>query len=494
MLELRRKVLLPVFRLSELTTEDDPDANKRIIKQGKGHPALTYSYRYIRNDNAELGFIYNYNLFPIVLDRNGMPWALGTLYILAQLEGKSVPIISTFHSKADDLGAYREWLDAQQNPESLIYTFPKNKQRRPTYRYCGHLRLRIQAGEIRPTTAQRHMRTVVAFYRWLVEKKYFQPEYPLWEESQYQLTFKSAAGREIFKRITSTDLSIHAPKSNDPFDGAIQDGGALRPLSGKEQSWILEATEVTGNAECYLIQLFMLATGARIQTAGTLRRRHFLSADPPYSKGLSGGGEVFKIKAGPGTGIDTKNDKAGVLQVPRPIYELLHTYAVSERSHLRRQRFEAKHGMRDDPYLFLTQQGNPYYEAKAETLLFNSDLHRRHEKSGQAIRQFVKERVVPYVREHYDKSFHYRIHDLRASFGMNMTELQMEEVHKGTITYHRARLNVKDLMWHASLDTTDRYLNYRSQMGEIYAAVNAYGDQLQEWITRGMSHMGMSDE
>lgn len=492
MRDLRRKVLLPIFQLSEVTAEDDPCALKRAIKQGIGRPALTYHYRLVRVDQAERGF--NYNLFPVVLDRNAAPWPLGTMYILAKLEAEATPVMTTYQSRADDLGAYREWLDTQDRPDELIFQFPKMKLRRPTYRYRGHLQNQIQAGEIAPATAKRRMGTVVAFYRWLIENSYFKPEYPPWEEMQYQLAFKMTEGRVVTKRVVSTDVRIRAPESEDPFAGTIQDGGKLRPLTGKEQNWILEATEAKGNAECYLIQLFMLATGARIQTAGTLRRRHFTHSNPRYAKALAGDGEVFKLKAGPGTGIDTKNDKNGVLQVPRPIYELLRTYAMSERARVRRGRFMAKCDEHPDPYLFLTQQGNPYYTAKADALRFNPNLVRRHEKIGQPVRQFLMEHAIPYVRQHYDKHFHYRIHDLRASFGMNMTELLLELVQKGTITLGQARMTVKDLLWHESFATTDLYLNYRSQMDVIYKAVNSYGNQLQIWIEQAMKGLELADE
>lgn len=492
MRELRRKVLLPVFQLSELTTGDDPRAIKRVIKQGKGHPALTYHYRFVWDDHAGRGF--NYNLFPVVLDRNAAPWLLGSLYILAQLEAQTTPVMTTYQSMADDLGAYKEWLDDHDRPDDLMFHFPKVKLRRATYRYSGHLQQQIQAGEVAAGTAKRRMGTVVAFYRWLIDNNHFQPEYPPWEEKKFQVVFKTTEGLAVSKKVVSTDVSIRGPKSEDPFAGTIQDGGKLRPLTLKEQNWILEATEAKGNTECYLIQLFMLATGARIQTACTLRLRHFTQPNPGYAKALTGDGEVFKLNAGPGTGIDTKNDKEGVLQVPRPIYELLHTYAVSKRAKVRRGRFGAKHGEHPDPYLFLTQQGNPYYTAKADALCFNPDLNRRHEKTGQPVRQFLKEHVIPYVREHHDKHFHYRIHDLRASYGMSMTELLMELVQKRAITLHRARTNVKDLLWHESFDTTDDYLNHRSQMDTIYEAVNGYGKQLQAWVGQAMKGMELSDE
>ena len=91
MKELRRKVLLPVFQLSELADQTDPRAIERTIKQGKGHPSLTYRYRFVWDEDEGRG--YSYNLFPVVLDRNSAPWALGTIFILSQLESETQPVV-----------------------------------------------------------------------------------------------------------------------------------------------------------------------------------------------------------------------------------------------------------------------------------------------------------------------------------------------------------------------------------------------------------------
>lgn len=490
--EVRRKVLLPVFQLSELTVDGDPRALMRVIKQGKGHPAFAYQYRFVWDAEAERSF--HYNLFPVVLDRNSVPWPLGTLYILTLLQADATPNMRTYRSKADDLGDYKQWLDTHDEPDLLMFDFPQVKLRRPTYRYRGHLKRQIDAQELASTTGNRRIGTVVSFYRSLIENSFFVPAYPPWEERTYGLELKTSEGRAISKKVVSTDLRLPTPESDDPFEGSINDGGKLRPLTGMEQDWVLEATKANDNTECYLIQFFILATGARIQTAGTLRLRHFARPNPGYAKSLTGEGEVLKLKAGPGTGIDTKHDKKGVLQIPRPVYELLHTYALSERAKMRWERFTSTHGEHRDPYLFITQQGNPYYAAKADVQRFNPHLDRRHEKTGQAVRQFIKEHVIPYVRQHHDERFQFHIHDLRASFGMNMTEILMKLVQERKMTLHQARLTVKDLLWHERLATSDLYLDYRRQMTAVYAAVNGYGEQLRVWIERAMSGIHQSHE
>jgi integrase len=481
---MRRKVLLPVFRLSELTDQDDPSGVKRTIKQGKGHPALVYYYRFVSNEIDHQG--PDYNLFPVVLDVNSAPWALANLYILHLLESEMQPIMKTYHSLAIDLGAFKEWLDSQNNPEEILFYFPKLPLRRATYRFRGFLSLQIKARGIAPSTANRRIGAVVSFYRWLIDNRFFVPEYPAWEEKKHKLYFKTNQGQQLSKSVNGTDLSIPAPRPEYDFDGTIFDQGKLRPLTGREQDWILEAIESKGNSECLLLHLFMIGTGARIESAATLRLRHFSDPSPRYSKSLTSEGEVYRLKAGPGTGIETKNNKSGTLQVRRELYELLYTYTSSKRSKLRQNRFADKNGPHPDPYLFVTQQGRPYYIAKSESKIFNANQQSRYETNGQTVRQFIKDHVIPYVRSRYEANFYYRPHDLRASFGMNTMEALDELITEKKVTRHQAGMILKDLLWHASMDTTDLYIDYKSKNEGFYAAINGYGEHLRQWTDRAM--------
>lgn len=214
--ELRRKVLLPAFQLTELCDQDSSRALTRTIKQGVGREHLTYHYRAVVDD--ESGACYSYNLFPVVLDRSCAPWQLGTLLILSQLEGKSYPEMITVQNRVEDLGAFKEWLDQFERPDELVFNFPRIKLSRPTYRYHGFLEKQKNVQEISPRTAQRRMGTVVAFYRWLVDNKFFEPEYPLWEERTYKMHFKNAKGFSISKSVMTTDVRIKVAKAKDPFD------------------------------------------------------------------------------------------------------------------------------------------------------------------------------------------------------------------------------------------------------------------------------------
>ena len=487
MIELRRKVLIPSFRLTEVCESGDPLASKRDIKAWKGREALTYHFRPVVEAHSESRF--NYNLFPIPLDRVGKPWGLATNFLLSRLEGESRPNMVSYQSLADDLGAFKEWLDQSPDPDGLLLDFPRMKLRRCTYRYSGYLKQQVFAKEVAQGTAKRRMATVVAFYRWLVKEEIFEPENDPWEERSYSLAIKSDYGGTIIKKGLTTDVGIKVAKADDALDDTIQDGGKLRPLPEKEQQWVMEAVNACGNAEMFLIILFMLATGARIQTATTLRVRHFTGKMPAFSNSISGGGAVFKLKAGPGTGIDTKGDKHGVLHIPQPLYEALRTYAHSARASRRRVLAGDDSA---DQYLFLTQQGSPYYQAKEEALRFDPDLKVRHRKAGGTIRQFIVERLIPYVREHHDPKFHFKPHDLRATFGMNHTDIQMGLVESGKASLSQARNIVRALMWHKSSSTTDLYLDYRKRIEQVYAAINGYGEQVNIWIDQAMR--GVQDE
>ncbi|MFA6121842.1 MAG: hypothetical protein WCT35_07390 [Sideroxydans sp.] len=475
---VERKIDLPVFVLSETCDEDDEGALTRPIKQGIGREALTYFYRpFVDSDT---GARCNYNLFPIAFNRDGSPWDLACLYILDKLEGETLPNMESYGSIAEDLGAFKEWIDSDDHPGDLLFHFPKFKQARVTYRYREFLQSWIYAQEVKPKTAQRRMGTVIAFYRWLMEKQYFKFDFSPWEERTYNLSYKNKQGFSVSKNVITTNLSIKTPETTDPFNGTIMDGGELRPLPEIEQRWVFDAAKELGNPEIYLILLFIVLTGARIQTVGTLRRRHFANPHPKLSKSISGGGEVVKITAGPGTGIDTKNDKKAILMVPKALYDVMHSYALSPRTRSRCS--HAPGGDHLEQHLFLTQQGTHYFESKETTLNFNPEFKRRHHKKGGTVRQYLKDRLIPMIQERHDKNFHFRVHDLRATFGMNTEAKLVKMVQAGVITLDKARQILRTLMWHESSATTDQYLDYRAQMERIFTAVNEYGDQVQAWI------------
>ncbi|RAS17032.1 site-specific integrase [Paraburkholderia bryophila] len=472
------KAVIPAFIMTETCGEHDPGAIRRIIAAVGEQPEQCY---FIRSVTAEVEsgrktparwVRQEFNWLPLVLDRDGQPWDAAVIYIVSRLQGQVAPNMMTFHGVADDLSAFLAFLEEHEIDFTDI---PQHKLRRPTYRFNGYLKNLVFDGRIAATTAKRRMGAVIAFYRWLVAEGLVTLNHPLWQERDQYLSFKDARGFSVRTVVTTTDVSIKTPKQSDPYAGTINDGGKLRPLPIHEQKWLIEALVHLGNVEMTLIHAFMLVTGARIQTALTLRVRHVKSDIPP------GVGE-FRFLVGPGTGVDTKYDKRMALHIPRWLYERLRIYAHSERARKRRTRTEG--GDTDDQYLFLTQQGHPYYQHKGETRAFNPAVTVRHQKKGQTVRTFIADHVIPYIRKHHDAEFRYQVHDLRATYGMNMTDIQIAMVQRGKVTLAQAREFVKIRMGHESGATTDLYLDYRRSLKMVYETVDAHEQYYRDLIEK----------
>lgn len=478
-----KKILLPHFELTEVTDVNDPDATMIAIPGAENDVCQTYFVRKkvighngLRRDGKPTWHGVQYNCFPIVLDSFGVPWAEANVYILNRLEGVTDPVMTTYTCIADDLASYRRFLD---NEGIDWLSFPTHKLARPTYRFNGHLKFAVAAGDISISSARRQMGTVIKFYRTLINEKVFTPDNQPWKESDVYIDFKDSRGFTREKKIITTDVSIKGLKQHDPYDGCIDDGGKLRPLPLEEQEWLVDALVALGNTEMTLIHLMGILTGARIQTVLTFQVKH-VSVDrdcDPYGN--------VRIPVGPGTGIDTKNNKQLVLHVPDWFYKILHNYSHSPRAKKRRKR--AAGGDHEGQYLFLSVRGAPLYQNKENMQTFDADSHLRHVKSGQGVRQFITERVIPFIREkHSNPKFKYQFHDTRATAGMNWTDHQLKLVEQGKATLHEAREFVKTRMGHESSATTDRYLQYRQNLKIVRWAGTEYESHLKVLMDSAM--------
>lgn len=471
------KITVPVFELTELTQADDPAAARVVVLDE------TYYVRPKkvpdegrRRDGKPRWVRHQFNVYPIVLDRHGAPWPEANLYVLARLEGRLDPNMSTVSGIAEDLGAFLEFLEL--NDIDWLH-FPAQKLYRPTYRFNGHLKFSIRAGDIAQSTASSRMASVVGFYRWLVGEGVFAPENPPWKESDRYVQFEDARGFRHSKLVKTTDVGLRVPKQSDPYDGCIDDGAKLRPLPMSEQEWLVDALIALGNTEMTLIHLFSMLTGARIQTVLTVRVHHVQRVVPSAQMG------DIRLPIGLGTGIDTKNGKQMVLHIPPWFLRMLSTYSASQRAVQRRGR--AVGGDSESQYLFLSQRGAPLYQSKDDALVFDRFNELRHMKLGQGVRQFIKERVIPRVRSQQNASgFSYRFHDLRATAGMNWMDRQLLLVSQGKATLHEAREFVRVRMGHESSAITDRYLKYRQNLKLIRWVEEEHESHLKVLSTRAM--------
>lgn len=474
-----RKLILPRFVLTEVCDAGDKGAVRISLPPGMVDTAYYERPRRTetgeRIDNRPKWKASEFNLYPVVLDSSGLPWPEANIFILSRLENSLDPSMSTYDGIADDLTAYRRFLD----DESIDWrNFPEHKLHRVTYRYSSHLRSSLGNGVIAASSAKRRMSTVIAFYAWLTNERVFIPAHAPWRESDVFLKLTGAHGIGFTKRATTTDISIRSAKQYDPYDGKIDDGGKLRPLPLNEQRWVIEALLAQGNTEMTLIHLLALLTGARIQTVLTMRLMHIrkLAAEQPDAEESTN----IRCPVGPGTGIDTKRDKRMSLHVPIWLVRMLLVYSDSDRA-LRRRRL-AKGGDTEVQYLFLSKYGAPLYSSKEESRAFDATSELRHPIKGQSVRKFMSEVVIPFIRTKYDGNFRYQFHDLRASFGMNLTDTQTKLVEQKRRTLSQVREFVKVRMGHDSAATTDRYLQFRGNLAHVQQAIDGHDEFLKQMV------------
>jgi hypothetical protein len=389
-----KKITLPQLTLTEVV-EGPGENTTQINLCAKDNQKLSY-YTVPMVDtttgkrrNARPKWIAgSFPLYPVVLNLDGSPWAEANLWILDMLEAKSAPNMLTYATIADDLVAYRRYLDDE---EIDWLHFPAHKLRRPTYRFNASLKLAVETGEVASSVAKRRMGTVVRFYRWLMSEALFEPTHAPWVESDRFIEWRNQQGFSGVIAVKTTDVSIKNRIAQDPWDERIQDGGKLRPLSQSEQEVLLTALADIGNTEMSLIHLFSFLSGARMQTVLTTRLRHVAQSPQSFVS------DDFRLKCGPGTGIDTKNDTKGILHLPKWFYECLYTYAHSERARKRRQK--SIDGDHPDQMLFLSHKGAVLYEERAKRGQSGSEPRvRRHAKTGGNVRQFIKEKLLPEMR------------------------------------------------------------------------------------------------
>jgi hypothetical protein len=471
-----KKTTLAQFSLTEVA-EGPGENTTQVDLPSEGGGTFTYYTAPVvdlttgkRRDGKPKWAPDTFPLYPVVLNADGSPWAEANLWMVDMLEGKVDPNMLTYATIADDLAAFRRYLDDEQVD---WLNFSSHKLRRPTYRYNGFLKLAVETAEISPGLAKRRMGTIVRFYRWLMTEALFKPGHAPWVESDRFIEWKDERGFSGVLAVTTTDVSLKDKSAIAAWDEDIQDGGRLRPLPRVEQEVLLQVLADIGNTEMTLIHLVSLFSGARIQTVLTIKTRD-VALNP---KEIAG--DDFCLKAGPGTGIDTKNGTRGTLHMPKWLYERLYIYSHSQRAKSRRGR--ALGGDHPDQPLFLSNRGAPLYEARPRRghagRLGPHVL--RHAKTGQAVRQFIKERLLPEMRWRLNNPrYSFSFHDLRATFGLNTVDSMRDRIEAKSMTYTHALDQLRHLMWHSRLEITEKYLKYRETLALFDAVQDEWNGNL----------------
>ncbi len=481
---MAKSIILPKFVLHETCEKEDSHSDAvslRWVDIGQGKDRYYRSPVDQSSQGGSSGNDYSYNYFPIVLSGTGQPWREAAVYLLKRMENTSKANITSYHTIASDLANFKSFTEQEQIDP---FIFPDRKLLRPTYRYRAKLIQDSQAGLLSIDTAKRRISTVISFYKWVGSDLNIKFENPPWQDKKLMLTIQDRYGASKIKNVDSTDLSIRGSKLDSVFDESINDSGKLRPLTHKEQLGLLTALDRLGAIEFTLIHLIALFTGARIQTILTLRVGTI--------QALSSEGNNFAIiKCGAGTMIDTKFNKSLNLYFPSWLIDRLQIYSNSERAYSRRDKSQITNG---NAYLFLTNRGQPYYTSKSDISIFNAENRSRRPHNGEGVRQFISNNVISLTREILgNPSFKYKFHDLRASFGMNITEIKLNDVQEKKCSLSEARDFVRKLMSHSSYATTENYLNHKQKLESARIVQINYEGHISD-LTRIAKGMGISDE
>lgn len=415
---------------------------------------------------------------PTIIDDDGLPWGLGCYYLT----------YLTVHQLADPASIQKyavhlsEFYDFCRVEDIAPLLDTPSKRKRPIFRFRDQLLASVRDGEITDKTANNKIGNVVRFFRWIIDEHSYVFKHPPFTNDSMFISYSQANGSIGHKLVQSHDARIKTfPKSQVPSENVIVDDGRLRPLPPIEQEALLDTLEKSKNTEMVLILIFALTTGARIQSALTLRHKHFrVEVDPDGSVPLA---------IGHGTSVDSKYSKKQVLIIPSFIQRKLAIYSHSERSKARFKKYSALRGIEpseeamEECYLFLTNRGHPLYDAKSDLYKLDLSQQRTNLRTGDGVRKFINQHVLPPMKKKFGEHYHFQFHDLRATFGINLVDACNKLVNKGEMGVSEVLPFVQSRMNHTDSKTTESYIHYRERNKQAEQIIETYQDTLLDRIS-----------
>ncbi|WP_095054798.1 site-specific integrase [Pseudomonas sp. Irchel s3b2] len=451
--------VLPRVTLFEKTSDlyvlgsIDTDCSEKNARESN------YKTQSIEDENGRT-ILHN---IPVILNPDGSIWKHGSLYILSRAMCYDPVGDQTLKTYAKNLVDFRNTL-AASNVDYL--STPLRRHWRPTYFYKSELYEKTQQNTLGIRTANGRIGTVIGLYRYLKLRHDFHPTQNLWEEKQKKIHFTNSKGFQQDRTVIVTDLKIKYSEEI-PSGEYIIDGGKLIPYDEDQQKALIKVLFKTKNTEIILGSLIAITSGARLQTAFTLRHENI--QDPKKIKG-----KEVSILIGRGTNVDNKFNKKMHIYIPAWLNSLIYTYIHSARHKERCDRFDKSHG--ESQYIFLTQHGNPFYISK-------KDERRGADapiQDGYSIRQFVHKSLAP-ILESEGATFKFRFHNLRATFCMNLLEDKLRQLSKPQNTTNIMLVLgfVQKRMGHKDIATTERYLRYKHEKALAVSAQSEFETHLQ---------------
>lgn len=437
-------------------------------------------YKEIQNNMNKLNI---YHEFPFVIKNDGTLWYEANMYLLWKIDNNPYIDPQTLKVHSKSLQDYIYFCER----ENIDWKVAEKITSRPNWKYRKYLDERFLNCEITSATLKKMIKPNTSFYNYLMDVRDYSFNVRLFNLIKVRLSNNNKNGSSFTKEINIFDIN-QVDSSINSYDGTIIDEGKkLRPLTHKEQSILFNTLSILDNYEMKLIFLFSVLTGARLETVLTLKLKHFVDSLPNnYFENeilqWQNNQEKFSftskqlLPVGPGTGIDTKNNKNYSLILSRKLNEVIVTYIISKRAFERRRK--AKIQTNDlEQYIFLTNRSKPYY-------MSSTDIYRREYKKiprGGTIITFICKTLKPKLKE-LNRSFPFHFHNLRATFAMNYLLINQPSVDKGMISQLQLSTQLQKHMGHEKITTSMRYIEYYNLTEDINEAHDFHEEKLFSWL------------
>ncbi|WP_348708604.1 site-specific integrase [uncultured Pseudoalteromonas sp.] len=483
-----RKLVLPVVThaTADITVLEQPDGSFPVKveheREGVSH-SITY---YIKPEDRVIvpdDSVYN---FPFLFDKDGTPWNEANQYLFSLATNTSELGTGTvgLRRNASRLLDYKIFCES----EGLDYLDFSGRRpaNRPTYKYYHFL---WKNGQIGAENINQRTGVVYSFYKWLSKQLGYDIDMERVDTvKSFKLLISTGTGsymKELEKR--SQTLST----SSDPKPvamGYVRDEGEdLRPLTKAQSSLLIDTirptlsedgvvTDSPFDVDEQLMCLFALTTGARKQSILTLRAKHLKQFT---EKDLRNDG-TYELRAGPGTGIDTKFNTRQRLYIPKNLLDELRIYFGSPLAAKRRKKFEMDYMNKypdllpiseDDMYVFLSEQGHCFYMAKDDPRYVRA----KSPPIGQRTTS-LKNKLLKFLPDSFPRDFTF--HWLRATFALEYYNWLVPLVTKGKMTPSEQFDLVRRRLHHKNRETTENYLKLFADISDAKSAQELYESRL----------------
>ena len=446
------------------------------VEWSKTTQVNTYAYRF----NA-LNSSSHFFKMPVIIQSNGLPWKVGNLYLLGQLDTLTLSNMKTLSARAIHLKYFLQYLE---HTNQHFLDLPTQYQQRVPRKFRAFLQTVLEQHDFNAEYINNILSSIAHFYNYIQNQSLVSPsdiENKPFRERKVSIPIHNNVGLSRNISVITNDLKLKSSRKPIPSLGKLRDGGSLRPLSNQEQEIVFKAfDEDHTSIELELMMRIALGTGARQQSICTLSiacitsALNYLEQSPESDHAVINTGYRYKT--------DSKGGRLNRLIFPRNLLYRLATYIDCERAENRRESINSFYAGTIDNYVFLTRTGNPYLTAERELIdrnspkpIWNTDAPVMVPKNGQALRNELKRFIIKVQKsEHNLKDFSF--HDLRATYGMNIVRnLRAKGYPDSKIFDHvRQRLN------HRSLTTTESYLKFDSEIESFNDIQNTFGITFDE--------------